>query len=119
MRKIYPLILLLGLSFTSQSQTVDSGAETPLTDEEVQELVNLSFEMEGTYQIQMIDTRETPAISLKIFPTLYDLRHETEIVYHTVNEKMRIMILPYATINAPEFEWIDRIAYVNSTDPMP
>jgi hypothetical protein len=87
-----------------------------LSSEKVEEYTQLSFNLEGTYQIQMIDTRSTPAITLDLFPQIEERRDTKEIVYLNISPKMRIKILPDTIINAPNFIGIERIAYINSTD---
>lgn len=91
-------------------------AQSDLTDEQVSQYTQMALEAEGTYQIQMIDTRETPAITLDLFPQILASRHATEITYLTIKPSMRIMILPLSTVQSPDFHEVERIKHINSSE---
>jgi hypothetical protein len=93
-----------------------SFSQSSLNQEQVQEYFNLSVALEGTYQIQMIDTRALPTITLDLFPQIDALRLENETSYLNVNQNMRIMILPREVINASNFVWVERVIHVNGEE---
>jgi hypothetical protein len=90
--------------------------QSSLTEEEVTELTELSFELSGTYQIQMIDTRSKPTIPLVTFREIDFRRHTANVVYYELNPNTRIKIYPTNAINNPSFVTPEAILYVNSSD---
>lgn len=107
------LTLSLLFAFTSVAFSM---SQSSLSEYQVQEYFELSVALEGTYQIQMIDTRALPTITLDIFPQISSLRSESVITYLNVNPNMRIMILPSQVINDPDFVWIERVVHVNGEE---
>ncbi|MEJ6582897.1 MAG: hypothetical protein QNL61_10515 [Crocinitomicaceae bacterium] len=107
--------LTLSLCFVLTSATF-SFSQSWLNQEQVQEYFNLSVALEGTYQIQMIDTRALPTITLDLFPQIDALRLENETSYFNVNQNMRIMILPREVINASNFVWVERVIHINGEE---
>jgi hypothetical protein len=105
------IVLLLAL-FT----TTISFAQANLTAEQVTELTELKHQVDGTFQIQMIDTRSKPAIPLTLFKEINDRRHLTDIVYYQLNPKTRIKILPESTISDPNFLAPIYITHINSSE---
>ncbi len=107
--------LTLSLYFTVASAAF-SFSQSSLNQEQVQEYFNLSVSLEGTYQIQMINTRALPTIRLDLFPQIDSLRLENETTYLNVNPNMRIMILPREVINASNFVWVERVIHINGEE---
>ena len=85
-----------------------------LSEEQVAEYTTLSQDLSGTYQIQMIDTRSKPTIQLSLFPQIESLRDQVEVKYLNVNANMRILVLPYSTIQSEGFQELDRISFISS-----
>ena len=96
--------------------TITLYAQSHLTEEQVTQYTQLAQDFEGTFQIQMIDSRATPAITLDLFPQMAALRHETEVTYLNVNPSMRIMILPTSVIESPSFQEVERVKRINSSE---
>jgi len=71
---------------------------------------------EGTYQIQMVDTRSLPSIPISLIKTIEEKRDETKLVYFFYKKNIRIKILPKKTILNKEFIPIDRIKHISSKD---
>lgn len=103
------LILLLCVSshFNGVSQTI-------LTEKETIELNTLLKDIDGTYQIQMIDTRALPQVHISIATKIEEKRHETEYQYFDYNESTRVMILPKDLINSSDFKKIEKIKHISS-----
>ena len=110
--KIYLILLLLSPLFNH------SFAQSNLTDSEVDYLIELGATLEGTYQIQMIDTRALPTAELSLYKIIEEKRNINKTVYHYLNSNMRIMILPQETNQNSDFISLKRIKYIssNSTD---
>ena len=106
--KIYLILLLLSPLFNH------SFAQSNLTDSEVDYLIELGATLEGTYQIQMIDTRALPTAELSLYKIIEEKRNINKTVYHYLNSNMRIMILPQETIEKSDFIGIERIIYISS-----
>lgn len=77
------------------------------------EFDQLKSELEGTYQIQMINTRQQPAINSEEFVRIRDERKKNDMVVLTVNEKIQILVLSQEELNkGVRFEDEDRVAYI-------
>ena len=92
----------------------NSYGQSNLSESKVEELIELGSVLEGTYQIQMIDTRALPAVELSIYSIIQEQRSLKNVVYHYLNSNTRIMILSFQAIESPDFISLDRIAYISS-----
>lgn len=99
--------LVLGI-FKGYSQQ-DSKAET-------ERLMTLLNKLEGTYQVQIIDSRELPTIPLSLMDTIIAKRSETEVQYVWLKSNVRVKILSNAEIKAPTFKGLLRVTHVSSTN---
>ena len=106
--KIYLILLLLSPLFNH------SFAQSNLSESKVEELTKSGVYIEGTYQIQMIDTRALPTVELSLYKIIEEKRNINKTVYHYLNSNMRIMILPQETIEKSDFIGIERIIYISS-----
>lgn len=86
------------------------------SSEETKRLMNLLNKLEGTYQVQIIDSRELPAIPLSLMDTIIAKRDENEVKYVWLKSNTRVKILPAKEIAAPDFQGVTRVSYVNSTE---
>lgn len=105
------LILVLILSLTTNSYCQEN-----LSKEEVTKYTEMVKIAEGTYQIQMIDTRSLPSVPLSLIQTIEDKRDEIKVVYFQFKPKIRIKILPKQTINKKDFIFINRIIHIASNE---
>ena len=87
-----------------------------LTDEEVTAYVDMFNNAAGTYQIQIIDSREMPSIQLSIIDEIDAVRKENDIAYISVKNNIRIKVLPFFVINALDFVGVERIVYLRSSE---
>ncbi len=107
-RKLF-LIPVFFLFFIQQFHT-----QSNLTDSEVYYLVELGADLEGTYQIQMIDTRALPTVELSLYKIIEEKRSLNKTIYHYISSNMRIMILSQEAIKNSDFIGIERIIYISS-----
>ena len=105
-------LLLIPIFFLVVIQ--QSHSQSNLTDSEVDYLIELGVTLEGTYQIQMIDTRALPTVELSLYKIIEEKRNLNKTVYHYLNSNMRIMILPQETIQNSDFISLERIKYISS-----
>jgi len=91
-----------------------SYGQSNLLEAKVQELIELGSDLEGTYQIQMIDTRALPAVELSIYSIIQERRSSTNVVYYYINSNTRLKIFSLETIESPDFICSDRITYISS-----
>jgi hypothetical protein len=103
------LIIISTISFNSFSQ------DTEISKDSINYSV-LAEKLLGTYQIQMIDTRSLPSFPAELLIIIEEKREDDSIVYHKVSDTMRIKILSKLTINAENFEPVERITYISSKD---
>ncbi|MGZ3863938.1 MAG: hypothetical protein ACXVPN_05790 [Bacteroidia bacterium] len=86
------------------------------TDPETNRLAKLSEKLSGTYQVQVIDSRQYFSMPLAYFDSIQNTRHATETKYIRFNENIRIMVPSVATINSPGFTALTRVIYLNSKE---
>ena len=110
---IYKFILIICTLFVFQSQLF---SQSNLTESQVEELNLLGSKIEGTFQIQMLNTRSKPTFELSLYEIINEKRKIDENVYHNVNPKMRILILSKNIIDAENFKTIDRVKYISTTN---
>lgn len=101
------LLVLILVSFQCLSQA-------ELTKQEVQNLLNLKTEVEGTFQIEMINTRSLPTIPLIAYKEIEMRRNKSEVVYYQLNETTRIKIFPLDQIKDPNFGFPEEVIYINT-----
>jgi hypothetical protein len=78
---------------------------------ETQRLTKLCQKLEGTYQLQIIDSREKAELPLSILDTVEAKRHATDTVYFWLKSNVRIMVLPFTVIGKNDFRGIERVVY--------
>lgn len=83
---------------------------------ETSRLMSLLNKLEGTYQIQVIDSREQPTIPLTLMETIELNRHVTEVKYIWLKSNMRVKILPKNEISSPSFIGIPRVINISASD---
>ena len=70
--------------------------------------------LEGTFQIEMIDTRSLPTFNISLYDSIREMRDDNEIVYLNVSDLMRIKILPRTVIEDNNFQKVERVVYTFS-----
>ena len=100
-------LLLLCFAVNAQTQQDSARAET-------QRLLALNQQLDGTFQIQVVNSREQVEFPLAYLDTILSMRQQNDVVYfyYPYKKNVRIMILPYATIEKKDFARLPRIAYV-------
>lgn len=91
-----------------------SKSQTNLSSDTTNQMANLLHKLEGTYQLQIFDSRELPTISLGMLDKIQDKRHQTDTIYFSVKQNFKVMILPYSTIEKKGFTAIKRVAYFSN-----
>lgn len=104
----YIAIMAFSFSFT------DGFAQDPKA--ETNRLMVLLNKLEGTYQVQIIDSRELPAIPLSLMDTIITKRDQNEIKYVWLKDNIRVKILPVKEITSSSFKGVTRISYINSSE---
>jgi hypothetical protein len=67
----------------------------------------------GTFQIQVVNSRINPQISVEIIEKIEAARSEDEVVYIPVRAQIRIMVLPKKQILKKDFVKISHFEYVS------
>lgn len=80
---------------------------------ESKKLQQMNFAMDGTYQIQVIDSRELPMFPLTILPEIDSVRKQNDTVYIKIKDHERIMVLPKSVITAPSFVKAEHLVYIS------
>ena len=106
-RKItIPLFLLL-FTFPAHTQSNDPAAENA-------RLLDLCKKLDGTYQLQIVNSREAGEIPLQYMDTIVAKREMMDTVYFYYPDKpeLRLMILPQSVIQNNDYPKPQRIIHV-------
>lgn len=109
MKKLFFSLLLLGVSIQVEAQTTQSNDAQAHTAY----LKQLSIELNGTYQVQMINTRALPTFDMELLVQVKNKRLQSDTLYIPVSEIQRIMVLPKDVIEDPNFQGVGYVEYVN------
>ena len=71
---------------------------------EAKRLSGLSAKMEGTYQLQIINSRKEVIFPINLLDAIEEKRSENDTVLFEVNDIARFIILPKKIINNPGFK---------------
>ena len=91
--------------------------ELPAQDKakaESKRLMDLFQKLEGTYQLQVINSRDKTELPLYLMDTIQMKRNATGIVYYKYKNNVRLMILPFIEINKKDFKPLERIIHISS-----
>lgn len=105
----YTILITMFFAFSSGFAQVDPKVETT-------RLMDLLNKLEGTYQIQIIDSRELPAIPLSLMDTIEAKRDQSVVKYVWLKSNIRVKILPKTEILSPTFQGLSRVTYISSSD---
>lgn len=83
---------------------------------ESKRLMTLCNKLEGTYQVQVINSRDKTEIPLWIMDSIQSKRHQSEVVYFPLKNNVRVMVLPFNVINKKGFVPLPRTANVYSAN---
>lgn len=112
MKKTLKPILIVAAIFLS----FNSIAQENLTKEQAADYAERFNNAGGTYQFQVIDSREKPAIPFSYIETIENARQQNEVSYLYFKDNIRVKILPYSVITSPNFTAIEKIVYISSSE---
>jgi len=84
------------------------------TKTESKRLMTLFNKLEGTYQVQVLNSRDKTEIPLYIMDSIEIKRHVSEVVYFPLKNNVRVMVLPYNVINKKGFVPLARVANIST-----
>ncbi len=67
---------------------------------------------EGTWQIQVLNSRNQPFIPGNINELVAENRHASEVVYVQLGTEVRLKILSLSEINRPQFIPVEKIKFI-------
>jgi hypothetical protein len=110
----YFIVIIL---FLISAPTAAYAQENPKLQEdpkiETQRLMNLYKKLDGTYQLQIIDSREKSELQLSLLDKVEAMRHKTDTVYFWLGTNKRMMILPSSVIDKTDFKAIENMAHIS------
>ena len=109
MKKVFYLFYVLCFFAINVKAQTDPKIET-------QRLMTLLTKLEGTYQVQIIDSRELPTIPLSLMDTIIAKRDQNSVKFVWLSEKVRVKILPVSEISQPSFQPLERVVYKTSSN---
>lgn len=83
-----------------------------LSEADVSHYTSMLKAAEGTYQIQMINTRKEPVFPINIIDKIENIRHQTEEKYFLYEKNIKIIILPKKVINEQDFVKLDKVVHI-------
>jgi hypothetical protein len=104
-------LLVCGNMNAQKQQASNSAAQA-----ETKRLTDLLHKLEGTYQVQIVNSREKTEFPLILLDTIVAKRQQTQVVYYQMKPNVRIKILPQNIIQSPGFTPLERMKYVMATD---
>lgn len=110
-RSLNTVLLLLTLILSTSIS-----AQSSLSKEEAEIYTERFNQAGGTYQIQIIDSRERPTIEVSLIDKIEEARKENEIIYISLKENIRVKVLPLSIIEAENFVAVERIVFINSSE---
>ena len=112
MKRVFILVAILLLSAASNSIF----SQSSLSEEEATAYAKRFNQAGGTYQIQIIDSRECPTIEVSLIDEIDNARKQDDVAYVYIKENIRIKVLPLSVINDENFVAVERIVFLNSSD---
>ena len=91
-------------------------AQSSLSKEEVTKYAEMTIAAEGTYQIQMINTRHNPTVLLSLIQEIENKRDDTKTVFFYMNASNRVKVLSRQEVSSEEFAPIARFRRIALTD---
>ncbi|MGZ3901993.1 MAG: hypothetical protein ACXVDC_16825 [Bacteroidia bacterium] len=79
---------------------------------ESKRLMTLFNKLEGTYQVQVLNSRDKTEIPLYIMDSIEVKRHVSDVVYFPLKNNVRVMVLPYNVINKKGFVPLERVTNI-------
>ncbi len=104
-------IFFLGILILAFSNKISAQLEAKM---ESKRLVDLFNKLEGTYQIQVLDSRDKTEIPLYIMDSIQSKRDNTNVIYFPLKNNVRVMVLPYSQINKKGFIPLERVVNISS-----
>jgi hypothetical protein len=89
-------------------------AQQSSTNERSNKLQQLNVSLDGTYQIQVLNSRELPIFPMSLLPKIDSLRNQNDTVYLSIKPAERIMILPRRVIDNPAFKKPEGIIHISA-----
>ena len=109
---IFTVFLFLALSAEIIAQETVKPSRTP-DEQKVFDALNQRWNKAlGTFQIQVVNSRINPTVGVEIIEKIEAERKEAEIVYITLRENVRIMVLPNKEIQKADFVKIPYFQYI-------
>lgn len=112
MKKILKPILIVAALFLNFNLV----AQENLTREQAADYAERFNNAGGTYQFQVIDSREKLAIPFSYIENIENARKQNEVTYIYFKDNVRVKVLPYSEISSPGFKAIEKIVYIKSSD---
>jgi hypothetical protein len=96
-------------------KTTPTERRVAIEGEENKRLDLLNKKLEGTYQIQVINSRELYVFPLQYLDTIVSKRDQNNVVYFSYpgQPQFRIKILPQSVISSPGFVKVKKSEYVH------
>ena len=116
---LFSISMLFGINsgYSQDNNTVVAESiQAESLNVETNRLMSLLNKLEGTYQIQVIDSREQPTIPLTLMETIELNRHATEVKYIWLKSNMRVKILSKNEISSSSFIGIPRVINISASD---
>lgn len=113
--KSFKIPFFLGLIFIFLF-SLNSFSQQGLSKEEVTKYIKMTTDAEGTYQIQLIDTRAKPTTQLSIINSIENKRDDDKVAYFYINNFTRVKVLSRKEINSTAFKPLERYKYISSSE---
>lgn len=115
--------ILLGLvcfffsltAFSQEGTKANEYRESHVYNKEVFNYRKLKDELDGTYQVKVINSDQRPLLSHERLQEIKKSRKENETVVLDLDDDMKIIVPSYNEISAPDFEPLEPTIYITTT----
>lgn len=87
-------------------------SQQKFSKEEISEIHQLNKKFEGTYQVQVVNSRNQVALPFDLIKTIEKERKQSQEVFYKIDDNIRIRILPRNTINNRGFAKLEKLKYI-------
>lgn len=78
--------------------------------------MSLYQKLEGTYQVQIINSRELPTIPLSLMDQVEQKRDASAVTYVWLKSNTRVKILSKTQIEDPAFKKLEKVTHIPFAD---
>ncbi|MGZ3867013.1 MAG: hypothetical protein ACXVC6_01915 [Bacteroidia bacterium] len=100
---VFVMLMISAMTIFSQEKKASAGPASG-GKEDTERLLKLQEKLEGTYQLQIFNSRSKVMYPLGVLDDIEARRQDNDTVFYKLDNNMRFVILPRKIINTPGFK---------------